>query len=162
GASVLKQLFALVGEDACVAGLRGYFAKHAWGNTRLVDLMGELELASGRNLADWTEGWLDTAGTDQLRLEATADGSVLPAPGRGGSGPPRPRLDIGVYDRNPDGSLVRRRLVPVETSGATTAVPDLSGAHLLLVNDEDLTFASIRPDPASLRAMLDSAAHLPE
>jgi aminopeptidase N len=28
GASVLKQLFALVGEDACVAGLRGYFARH--------------------------------------------------------------------------------------------------------------------------------------
>src|SRR5262249_41157210 len=52
GASVLKQLFAFVGEDACVAGLRGYFAKHAWGNTRLIDLMSELELASGRSLTD--------------------------------------------------------------------------------------------------------------
>jgi aminopeptidase N len=31
----------------------------------------------------------------------------------------------------------------------------------LLVNDEDLTFASVRPDPASLGAMLESAAHLP-
>jgi len=161
GASVLKQLFALVGEDACVAGLRGYFAKHAWGNTRLVDLMGELELASGRNLADWTQGWLDTAGTDQLRLEATPDGSVLRATGPGGIAPRPHRLDIGVYDRNPDGSLVRRALVPLETSGATTPVADLSGAHLLLVNDEDLTFASVRPDPASLRAMLDSAAQLP-
>ena len=69
GASVLKQLFAFVGEDACVAGLRGYFAKYAWGNTQLADLMQELELASGRDLAGWTESWLDTAGTDRLSLE---------------------------------------------------------------------------------------------
>src|SRR5215467_10039027 len=69
GASVLKQLFAFVGEDACVAGLRGYFANYAWGNTRLADLMSELELASGRDLAAWTTGWLDTAGTDRLSLE---------------------------------------------------------------------------------------------
>src|SRR5262245_50269892 len=32
GASVLKQLFVFVGDDACVAGLRSYFAKYAWRN----------------------------------------------------------------------------------------------------------------------------------
>jgi aminopeptidase N len=163
GASVLKQLFALVGEDACVAGLRGYFAKHAWGNTRLADLMGELELASGRNLADWTKGWLDTAGTDRLRLEMTGEGgTVLRAAGPDGVAPRSHRIDVGVYDRTEDGrSLVRRQLVPLETTGATTAAPDLANAHLLLVNDEDLAFASVRPDPSSVRAMLDSAALLP-
>ena len=81
---MLKQLFAFVGEEACVAGLRGYFAKHAWGNTRLVDLMSELELASGRDLAEWTQGWLDTAGTDRLRLEATGRRRNRPAGGRSG------------------------------------------------------------------------------
>ena len=39
GASVLKQLVAYVGEDAFVAGLRTYFAKHAWGNATLDDLI---------------------------------------------------------------------------------------------------------------------------
>jgi aminopeptidase N len=168
GASVLKQLFAFVGEDACVAGLRNYFAKHAWGNTRLVDLMGELELVSGRNLADWTQGWLDTAGTDRLRLDADgAGGAVLRAIGPDG-GEPRPhRLDIGVYQRADDGrSLVRRQVVPLETIGATTAVPDLADpdlttVDLVLLNDDDLTFASVRPDPSSVRALLDSAALLP-
>jgi aminopeptidase N len=44
----------------------------AWGNTRLADLMSELELASGRDLAGWTTGWLDTAGTDRLSWTRTA------------------------------------------------------------------------------------------
>ena len=33
GASVLKQLVAYVGREPFVAGLRAYFARHAWGNT---------------------------------------------------------------------------------------------------------------------------------
>ena len=163
GASALKQLFALVGEQACVTGLRSYFAKHTWANTTLTDLMQELELASGRDLASWTEGWLDTAGTDRLSLETLSDGgTVLRAAGPDGI-PARPhRLEIGVYDRNAPGvSLVRRRLVALETASDTTDVPDVANAALLLVNDEDLTFASIRPDASSLQSMLDSAARLP-
>jgi aminopeptidase N len=163
GASALKQLFALVGEQASVAGLRNYFAKYAWGNTTLTDLMRELEVASGRDLAGWTEDWLDTAGTDRLSLETLSDDrTVLRAAGPKGT-PARPhRLDIGVYDRGEGGaSLVRRRLVSLETSGETTDVPGATNAALLLVNDEDLTFASVRPDVASLQSMLDSAAELP-
>ncbi len=163
GASVLKQLFAFVGEEACVNGLRGYFAKHAWGNTQLSDLMSELELASGRDLAGWTEGWLDTAGTDRLSIETSRSGEMLlHATGPGGI-PARPhRLDIGVYDWSEDaGSLVRRELLSLETIGDRTDVPKVGNAALLLVNDEDLTFASVRPDAASLRTLLDSAARLP-
>ena len=44
---------------------------------------------------------------------------------------------------------------------STTDVPDVANAALLLVNDEDLTFASVRPDASSLQTMLDSAAQLP-
>jgi aminopeptidase N len=163
GASALKQLFALVGEQASVAGLRAYFAKHAWGNTTLTDLMRELQVASGRDLSGWAEGWLDTAGTDRLSLGTSSDDrTVLRAAGPNGI-PARPhRLDIGVYDRGEgDAALVRRRLVPLTTSGETTDVPDATHAALLLVNDEDLTFASVRADAASRQSMLDSAAKLP-
>ncbi len=163
GASVLKQLFALVGEDACVAGLRGYFAKHAWENTRLVDLISELELASGRDLAEWTTGWLDTAGTDRLTLHTNGAGAAtLRAVGPDGGAPRTHRLNVGVYDRGVDAtSLVRRRVAAVETTGVTTDVADVMNAALLIVNDDDLTFASVRPDAASLEAMLRSAAQLP-
>jgi aminopeptidase N len=162
GASVLKQLVAYVGEDAFMSGLRGYFRKNAWANATLDDLMGELGRASGRDLAAWTEGWLDTAGTDTLRLQS-ADGSgyVLQASGPAG-GPPRPhRLDLGVYERE-DGELVRRELVPLEVDDVTTPVPEVTQpVTLLLVNDNDETFASVRPDDASIEQLLDSAGDLP-
>ncbi|GIH05315.1 aminopeptidase N [Rhizocola hellebori] len=163
GASVLKQLFAFVGEEACVAGLRSYFAKHAWGNTRLSDLISELQQASGRDLDGWTAGWFDASGTDQLRLEAgEAGGHLLHAAGPNGM-PPRPhRLNIGVYQRDESGAaLVRRDVVSVETSGERTEMVDIGDAAILLVNDDDLTFASVRPDPATTRALLDSAHYLP-
>ena len=55
GASVLKQLVAYVGREPFVAGLRAYFAKHAWGNTTLADLLAELEQTSGRDLSTWSQ-----------------------------------------------------------------------------------------------------------
>ncbi len=162
GASSLKQLVAYVGEEAFVAGLRAYFAKHAWGNATLSDLIGELSLAGGRDLDTWTQGWLDTAGTDTLTLKpAGVAGFTLEAVGPGG-GPSRPhRLNLGVYDRNATG-LVRRDVVALEVGGATTPVPDLGGpAALLLVNDDDLTFATVKPDPESLAELVESAGQLP-
>ena len=115
GASVLKQLFAYVGEDAFVAGLKAYFAKHAWGNTELSDLMDELARASGRDLDDWTRGWLDTAGTDRLVLESTDAGAVLKATGPNG-GEPRPhRLVIGEYARDGE-QMFRAQTISIETS----------------------------------------------
>jgi len=163
GASVLKQLVAYVGEDRFVAGLRAYFSKHAWGNASLADLMGELADASGRDLTTWTELWLDTAGTDTLTLVPQGDGLELHAEGpSGATAVVRPhRLDIGAYDRR-DGALVRRESVPVETTGTVTPVPDLQRpADLLLVNDDDLTFAAVRPDAAGRTQLLEHAGQLP-
>jgi aminopeptidase N len=161
GASVLKQLHAYLGEEIFIAGLRSYFNLHAWSNTRLDDLMSAFGTASGRDLSEWTRAWLDTAGTDRLVLEVgQSGGHVLRATGPNG-GEPRPhRLDIGAYQREGEG-LVRRRLVSLETSGATTEVPDLGDADFLLVNDDDLTFASVRPDRASMGVILNEAAALP-
>ena len=161
GASVLKQLVAYVGEDAFVAGLQTYFAKYAWGNAGLDDLVAELAEASGRDLSRWVTGWLETAGTDELFLERTDDRYVLHAEGPSG-GEPRPhRLDIGVYDVGADG-LVRRELVAVHLEGRSEHLSLTGGPpELLLLNDEDLTFAGVRPDDASLAALVTSAALLP-
>jgi aminopeptidase N len=49
GASVLRQLMVYVGEDNFRTGMTDYFARHAWGNTTLQDLVDALG-------ASWTPG----------------------------------------------------------------------------------------------------------
>ncbi|WP_309648166.1 aminopeptidase N [Nocardioides sp.] len=157
GESVLAQLVAYVGEGAFVAGLRAYFRDHAWGNTRLDDLMSAIGTAAGRDLDSWTHDWLDRAGTDTLTL---ADGAITASAPDDGA--PRPhRIDIGCYTRTGTGrGLERTAVVEVETSGASTPV-ELPDADVHLLNDGDLTFAAVRGDEATTRALLDGAAELP-
>ncbi len=62
GASVLRQLVAVVGREPFFAAIRGYFAAHAWGNAELADLLAAVESSAGTSLADWSKAWLETAG----------------------------------------------------------------------------------------------------
>ena len=156
GESVLKQLAAYVGEDAFVEGLRAYFRDHAWGNTRLDDLMGAVGTAAGRDLTDWTSAWLDRAGTDTIRLGTGA--LTVESPD---SLPPRPHhLAIRSFTATDDG-LDEVGVLSVETSGTRTEV-DLPRADLHLLNADDLTFAAVRPDPASVRVLMERAGDLPD
>ncbi len=158
GASVLQQLMTYVGEANFVAGMTGYFARHAWGNTTLQDLIDALAAASGRDLDAWRAGWLETAGTDRLTLDES-DGTVLVADGPGGR--PRPQvLAVGAYRRDGD-RLTRTALVEVEVQGPRTPVDLPSGADFVLINDDDLTFATTRPGPAGAPALLAAAPALP-
>jgi aminopeptidase N len=160
GAAVLKQLVAFVGEDAFVAAVRSYFRKHAWGNTTLDDLIAEVSLASGHDLSGWVSGWLETAGTDRLTLERHDGALTLVAESPDGRAPLPHRLRIGAYaDRGDRLDLVETLEVTVD--GERTEVRMGAGADLLLVNDDDLTFATVRPDPASLELLLSRGGELP-
>jgi aminopeptidase N len=158
GASVLKQLMTYVGEENFAAGLAAYFARHAWGNTTLQDLIDALTSASGRDLNAWRAGWLDTAGTDRLALRRDGDGFVLAASGP--QGPPRPQVvAVGAYRR--EHGLARTALAKVEVAGPTTPVTLPADADVYLINDEDLTFATTRPDAGTRDTLLATAAELP-
>ena len=164
GASVLHQLVAHVGRPQFIAGLQKYFAKHAWGNTTLNDLLVELESASGRKLDAWVNTWLQTAGVNTLRprLEIAGDTyssvvisqevPLVPA----GSKELRPhRLAVGLYDISGD-SLNRRKSVELDVVGASTTVAELAGekvADLLLINDRDLSYAKLRFDDRSIATL---------
>jgi len=180
GASVLKQLVAYVGFDAFIAGSREYFRKHAYGNTSLADLLAALDAASGRGLSGWAAQWLQTSGISSLSLdfgsEGAAEGTTTdddgllgavaivqeatdPVTGREELRPHR--LRVGSYDFDADGALVRTASIEADVAGARTDLPQLAGRPrpaLLLVNDDDLTYAKVRLDPASeatVRASLD-------
>ena len=164
GASVLMQLVAYVGRDNFIRGLQKYFAKHAYKNTTLADLLVELETTSGRDLRAWSATWLQTAGVNTLRPDLkvvdgvyTGVGIIQEAPTMPiGSAELRPhRLAIGLYDLR-HGSLLRRKSVELDLSGALTHVPELIGekaADLVLINDKDMTYAKIRFDENSISTL---------
>ncbi len=171
GASVLKQLVAYVGQDNFLAGVRDYFAKHAWGNATLTDLLSSLEQESGRDLAAWSKSWLETAGVNTLRpsYEVGQDGTFTRFSVRQEAVASHPelrphRIAIGLYDRA-EGQLSRRHRIEVDIAGAVTEVPGLTGQarpDLILVNDDDLTYAKIRLDEHSLRTVVSSIGEFAE
>jgi aminopeptidase N len=171
GASVLRQLVAYVGSENFLAGVRAYFGQHAWGNATLADLLDALSRVSGRELTSWSKAWLETAGVNTLRPEyqTAADGTftefaiMQEAPESYPVLRPH-RIAIGLYDRGPDG-LTRMRRIELDVMGERTAVPELTGQQrpdLVLVNDDDLTFAKIRLDDHSLRTLIASIGDFAE
>ena len=162
GASALRQLVAWVGEEEFLAGVRNYFAKHAWGNTQLSDLLVELEATSGRDLSDWTRQWLQTSGVNLLRPDITLGAYGFMAKVTIEQEPPTVpegieptlrshRIGIGLYDLK-DGALMLRERIEVDIEGPSTDIAALRNKprpDLLLLNDGDLTFAKIRLDDKS-------------
>ncbi|MEU2154346.1 aminopeptidase N [Streptomyces sp. NPDC019396] len=171
GASVLKQLVAYVGRDEFFRGVQAYFKRHAFGNTRLSDLLGALEETSGRDLKTWSRAWLETAGINTLRpvIDTDASGAItsfavkqeapaLPA-GAKGEAVLRPhRIAVGFYGLDEAGKLVRTERVELDVDGELTAVPGLTGKQrpaVVLLNDDDLSYAKVRLDDESLKAVTE-------
>jgi aminopeptidase N len=165
GAAVLKQLVAYVGRENFLAGVRRYFAAHSWGNATLADLLSALEAVSGRDLGTWSREWLETAGVNTLRPSYSVDDSgrftsfeVLQEAADSHPVLRSHRVAIGLYSRT-DGGLTRTASIETDVSGAVTSVPALIGQQrpdLVLINDDDLTYAKIRLDDHSLRTLVTS------
>ncbi len=165
GASVLKQLTAYIGRDVFFAAIGAYLREYGWGNATLADLLNTVEASSGKNLADWSKAWLETAGPNTLRTDFTVDSDgaftsftvLQEAPEEHPTLRPH-HIAIGLYSRS-GGTLERTHRVEVDVTGARTAVPELVGlprSDLILLNDEDLGYVLIRFDPRSLATLTDS------
>ncbi|WP_258369187.1 aminopeptidase N [Georgenia satyanarayanai] len=164
GASVLKQLVAFVGPEAFLAGARTYFRRHAYGSTTLPDLLAALAEASGRDLSSWSGQWLETTGPSTLTPELeVADGTVTALRVRqddDGGVLRDHRLVVGCYSAGDDGALVRTHRIATDVSGSVTDLPEAAGIpvpDLVLVNDDDLTYAKVRLDERSTATALRDA-----
>jgi len=74
------------------------------------------------------------------------------------------RIAIGLYDQTEAG-LIRRRRVEVDIAGERTVLAELAGERqpdLVLVNDDDLTYAKIRLDEHSLGTLISSVGEFTE
>ncbi|BBY41859.1 aminopeptidase N [Mycolicibacterium celeriflavum] len=171
GASVLKQLVAYVGLEEFLSGLRDYFRDHAFANATFGDLLGALEKASGRDLSGWGRQWLKTTGLNTLRpdFDLDADGrftrfAITQSGAAPGAGETRVhRLAVGVYDDDGSGKLTRVHREELDVEGSSTDVPALQGVRrgkLILVNDDDLTYCSLRLDQDSLQTVLTRIADI--
>ncbi|GIH00061.1 aminopeptidase N [Plantactinospora mayteni] len=167
GASVLKQLVAYVGEAPFREGLRSYFGKYAWSNATFDDLLTELEAASGRELRKFAAEWLETSQVNTLRPEVSIgpDGTYESVVVRQEAPSEHPtlrthRIGVGLYDLRGD-RLVRRDRIEVDVAGERTELPQLAGVaapDVLLLNDDDLTYAKLRLDERSMATVVGHIA----
>ncbi len=170
GASVLKLLVSLVGEEAFLQGVSEYFRAHAYGNTELADLLTQLESASGRDLSWFSAEWLETSGVNTLAadIEVDDDGIITAFAVTQTAAAEYPtvrthKLGIGFYDLVDGERLERRHFAEVDVTGERTELPDLAGVargDVVLLNDGDLTYAKVRLDDRSAATLVEHIAAL--
>ncbi|MFE1783276.1 aminopeptidase N [Streptomyces sp. NPDC059506] len=171
GASALRQLVALLGDTAFLAGVNDHFARHRFANASLADLLDSLTRASGHDVHAWARAWLRTTGVDTLRAEPAADGTVRVV--RDGTRPHR--ITVATHTRpalpgtpGSTGTTRATRTTATGTLDDTTPALDLpapagpAGTALLLPNADDLTYAKIRLDPDSWTTATRSLGELPD
>jgi aminopeptidase N len=167
GASTLKQLRHLLGEDVFRKGVHNYLTKYGYKNARLDDFVGSLAAAAGRDLTPWTRQWLYQAGVNTIaanyscakgkitsfRLDQSAASAALPALRE-------QRVQVATFTR--DGQrLVLARNVAVTYAGATTRVPELVGSacpDLVYPNYQDWGFVKVQLDQRSFATARTSLA----
>jgi aminopeptidase N len=152
GASVIRSLAALIGDDALRRGLSDYLSRFAFASATLDDLVGCWSGASGQDLAGWAGQWLRAEGTTTIRLDGT--GAVVQ------DVPRRQRIGIGLYDLDGDGQLHRRSLLHAELDAERTVVAGLIAADAVLLNDQDLSYTRTGFDARSARVLTAAACQV--
>lgn len=172
GASVLRQLTVAVGIEKFLAGLQIYFRRHAWANARFEDLLSAIGEAAGKDLSSWAEVWIRKAGVTTLRTTTELDNDKYlnviinqePPSSPAGIEPVlRPhKFALGYYNLVNE-KLVRTKQDLIELEGTGKTVDSLKGEkapELLLLNDDDFTFAKIRLDKRSWQSVITNFGKL--
>jgi len=152
GASVIRSLAALIGDDALRRGLSDYLSRFAFSSATLDDLVRCWSRASGHDLAGWAEQWLRAEGTTTIWLDGN-DAVVQDVPRR-------QRIGIGLYDTGGDGQLHRRELIHAELDAERTVVAGLTPADAVVLNDQDLSYTRTGFDARSRRVLTAAACQV--
>ena len=169
GAAVLKQLVHYVGRDQFYAGARDYFTAHAFSSATFDDLLDALAPHTEADLHDWAQRWLCTTGPDlltprvtitegritELRITASATDALRPH-----------RLDVTLF-RGEKQHLERIATldVLVDPNTPVTMVAEAVGIQapsLVVLNDNDHTYARVRFDERSLTTLRTSLSRIDE
>ncbi len=158
GASTLKQLRHMLGEEVFRKGVHNYLVKYQFKNAKLDDFIGELGNAAGRDLSTWKQQWLYADGVNTLAADfKCSKGKISSFQLRQGSGTPgkstlrEQRVQVATFAMRGD-KLVLDKNVAVTYKGAKTPVKELVGSacpDLVYPNYQDWGFAMVQLDPVS-------------
>ena len=149
GSSVLRQLNSILGDEVFFAGVREHFTRHRFGNATMHDLLASWEGAGARDLGAWAEGWLRTAGVDQLRLDR--NGPVPRVVRESPPGLPADRthaLTAAVYDGRGAWTIE-----PIRVGGTPAPLPGAAGGSPVVLDPRDETWARLAIDGSTLDAL---------
>jgi aminopeptidase N len=163
GASVLKQLYYLIGEDRFRAGLKSYFDKFHNGNAVLADFISALSQAASRPLESWSDQWLKNAGLNNARLQLTClEGKISSAKILQTASVEHPLLReqaMKIAFLRGTEKLQVKEVFRVVFSGESTQMKELEGKTcpaIVFLNFEDFGYAKFRLDESSLRELKKS------
>ena len=158
GASTLKQLRHMLGEETFRKGVHNYLVKYAWQNAKLEDFINSLGQAAGRDLSKWSQEWLYQAGVNTITANFSCAGGKISSFSLAQSAASRAlptlreqRVQVGAFKRE-NGKLVLAKNVPVTYSGAKTDVPGMVGSacpDLVYPNYQDWGFVKVNLDQRS-------------
>jgi len=158
GASTLKQLRHLLGEETFRKGVHNYLVKYQFKNATLEDFLGSLGAAAGRDMRPWTDEWLAKAGVNTIAADyRCAAGKVASFTLRQSAPNPalptlrEQRVQVASF-RQQGGKLVLVKNAAITYKGAATAVPALVGSacpDLVYPNYQDWGYAKVELDQRS-------------
>ncbi len=158
GASTLKQLRHMLGEEVFRKGVHNYLVKYSWQNAKLEDFIGSLGEAAGRDLGKWTKDWLYQAGVNTITANYSCSNGKIgsftlaqTAPSKALPTLREQRVQVAAFKRE-NGKLVLAKNVPVTYAGATTKVAGMVGAacpDLVYPNYQDWGFVKVNLDKRS-------------
>ncbi len=149
GASVLRQLIAHIGDEAFLAGARDHLGAHAFGNGELAEFLDAMGRAAGRDLGDWAQAWLRTAGADRLALDR--DGTLTRSTPAAQPASRPHTLDVAAFVG--DAEVLRQEVVLDGDRAEVPGVGDLPPQALVVPNASDLTWAEVALDQRTTDAL---------
>jgi aminopeptidase N len=157
GASTLKQLRHLLGEETFRRGVHNYLVKYQFQNAKLDDFIGSLAEAAGRDLSQWTQEWLYQPGVNTVTANYSCKGGKIDAFSLGQTAPAaypvlrEQRVQVALF-RGQGKALALDRKVAVTYKGASTDVAELKGVacpDLVYPNYDDWGYAKVKLDARS-------------
>ncbi|PKG79979.1 aminopeptidase N [Shewanella sp. Actino-trap-3] len=158
GASTIKQLRHLLGEETFRRGVSQYLQQYSYQNAELNDFINSLAKASGRDLRQWTQEWLYAAGVNTIKAQYTCqdkqiDSFALVQTADNSQHPTlrEQRVQIGLFTQNRYG-LEKQQSIAVTYKGAYTEVEPLIGEacpDLVYPNYQDWGFVKVELDSSS-------------